>query len=192
MWGCNTTTSTVTNQIWTEAHIGTEIMTPVKNSNFSIVSGLNIKFDQRTYSHNQKKKWITLYHLLNTIKLHYIQRQFWTNLILECLQPMHTVICSRYNKWQACVGAEYQLSGFLFQTHDADNSSFDEDTKTVFNDIGIVAGIGYSFSKHIGVGFDCFQGFIGKYNYFEDEFYPTLGVNEYRFKSFSVDLVACW
>ena len=187
-------TSTVTNQIWTGAHIGAEIMTPVKNSNFSIVSGLNIKYVQRTYSYNQKNEidnslssfeydYATLY---TKAVLNELNTGMFTAPCIQLSVPLK--VCYRYNKWQACVGAEYQLSGFLFQTHEADNSSFDEDAKTVFNDIGIVAGLGYSLSKHVGVSFDCFQGFIGKYNYFEDEFYPTLGVSEYYFKSLSVDL----
>jgi hypothetical protein len=187
-------TSTVSKTMWAGGHLGAEVCIPIRSSRFSFSLGETLSFLTPTADYKQTKvideslpEYEYEYAKIQTdIILNELNTGLFDSSYVKLSFPLK--INFQIGKWRPFLGVEYSFSSFLYKI--PENKYIDKSyyPKTYFHDIGIISGTSYSFSKKIGCSVELCQGLIGKFNAYKDRMAPTLGVDEYFFKSLNVNL----
>jgi len=183
--------STISNPMWTGAHVGAELSFPIKNSDLDFSVGGKISYISPITDYKQSKP---IDASLPFFEYDYAKIQ--TNVILNELNtglfdtPYFQLsvpfkLNSRLGNWKPYLGTTCDVSVFLYS---ATYSSYYDKSKTPFLDLCILAGTSYFFSEKLGIDIGVSQGLFGKYNIFECSISPTLGVDEYLFRSLDLDI----
>jgi hypothetical protein len=187
-------TSTVSNPMWRGIHVGGEYLFPNKNSNvaFSLGTSASYLTPPSTYTNRipldfslseLKYEFATIatYVMMNELNTGLFTSPYWQVSI-----PLKANI--RLRNVQPFVGVEYTYSRFIFAIPERTNYSAYYNPAISFSDIEILMGVDYSISQKWKLRLSGSHGLIGKHNNFEQRIDPTLGVNEYFFKSANLDL----
>jgi hypothetical protein len=188
--------STISNPMWKGFTAGTNLTIRAQKSDWGISLGFSGSYMLPPAKYIQKRQVDQ--------SLSYFEKEFLqvkTDVMLSELNSglftasyyqlsLPVTINYQIKHWQPFLGIEYNYTRFNYTIPEQflQNSFMIDQRDIWFNDFGIKLGTKYSFTRKWGVKLDITQGLLNKHNFFNDYYYPNLGVEEYYFKSVKVDL----